>query len=281
MGLITYKPTTPSYRKTVKIDKSQLFKGRPDKSLIEDLQPNSGRNNTGKITIRHRSGGHKKKYRLVNFKRNTFDKIGTVERIEYDPNRSAFIALINYQDIKEYIIAPTDLKIGDKVISSAKTEISSGNAMKIKNIPTGTSIHNIELKPGAGGKLCRSAGSFAQVLGEQEKYVMVKLSSRETRLVHGECMATIGVVSNQDNKNKKIGKAGIKRHLRSSFLLVLLLQLLQCCYTVATAVATVATKTATTACALATFINESKRKAPIRAIVCNLRKVLSFKFSAH
>ena len=213
MGLITYKPTTPSYRKTVKIDKSQLFKGRPEKSLVEDLQPNSGRNNTGKITIRHRSGGHKKKYRLVNFKRNTFDKIGTVERIEYDPNRSAFIALINYQDIKEYIIAPTDLKTGDKVISSAKTEISSGNAMKIKNIPTGTSIHNIELKPGAGGKLCRSAGSFAQVLGEQEKYVMVKLSSRETRLVHGECMATIGVVSNQDNKNKKIGKAGIKRHL--------------------------------------------------------------------
>ena len=137
MGLIIYKPTTPSYRKTVKIDKSQLFKGRPEKSLIEDLQPNSGRNNTGKITIRHRSGGHKKKYRLVNFKRNTFDKIGTVERIEYDPNRSAFIALINYQDIKEYIIAPTDLKIGDKIISSAKTEISSGNAMKIKNIPTG------------------------------------------------------------------------------------------------------------------------------------------------
>ena len=169
MGLITYKPTTPSFRKTVKIDKSQLFKGRPEKSLLRDLQPNSGRNNTGKI--------------------------------------------INYQDLKEYIIAPSDLKIGDKVISSAKTEISSGNAMKIKNIPTGTSIHNIELKPGAGGKICRSAGSFAQVLGEQEKYVMVKLSSRETRLVHGECMATIGVVSNQDNKNKKIGKAGIKRHL--------------------------------------------------------------------
>ncbi len=110
MGLITYKPTTPSFRKTVKIDKSQLFKGRPEKSLLRDLQPNSGRNNTGKITIRHRSGGHKKKYRLVNFKRNTFDKIGTVERIEYDPNRSAFIALINYQDLKEYIIAPSDLK---------------------------------------------------------------------------------------------------------------------------------------------------------------------------
>ena len=213
MGLISYKPTTPSFRKTVKIDRSSLFKGRPEKSLIEDLQPNSGRNNTGKITIRHRSGGHKKKYRLVNFKRNTFDKIGTIERIEHDPNRSAFIALVDYQDSKEYIIAPSDIKAGDKVISSIKTEISSGNAMKIKNIPTGTSIHNIELKPGAGGKLCRSAGSFAQVLGVQDNYIMVKLSSRETRLVHGECMATVGVVSNQDNKNKKIGKAGIKRHL--------------------------------------------------------------------
>ena len=135
MGLITYKPTTPSYRKTVKIDKSQLFKGRPEKSLIEDLQPNSGRNNTGKITIRHRSGGHKKKYRLINFKRNTFDKIGTVERIEYDPNRSAFIALINYQDIKEYIIAPTDLKIGEKVIlmsSSTGGTISSTSALDRK-----------------------------------------------------------------------------------------------------------------------------------------------------
>ena len=213
MGLITYKPTTPSYRKTVKIDKSVLFKGRPEKSLIEELQPSSGRNNTGKITIRHRSGGHKKKYRIVNFKRNTFDKIGTVERIEHDPNRSAFIALVDYQDLKEYIIAPSDIKVGDKIISSSKTEINSGNAMKIKNIPTGTSIHNIELKAGAGGKLCRSAGSFAQVLGVQDKYIMIKLSSRETRLVHGECMATIGVVSNQDNKNKKIGKAGIKRHL--------------------------------------------------------------------
>ena len=213
MGLITYKPTTPSFRKTVKVDKSILFKGRPEKNLIEELQPNSGRNNTGKITIRHRSGGHKKKYRIINFKRNTLDKIGTIERIEYDPNRSAFIALVDYQDLKEYIIAPSDIKSGDKVISSSKTEISSGNAMKIKNIPTGTSIHNIELKPGAGGKLCRSAGSFAQVLGVQDKYIMIKLSSRETRLVHGECMATVGVVSNQDNKNKKIGKAGIKRHL--------------------------------------------------------------------
>jgi large subunit ribosomal protein L2 len=213
MGLITYKPTTPSFRKTVKIDKSVLFRGRPLKELTEEMQPSSGRNNTGKITIRHRSGGHKKKYRIINFKRNTFDKIGTIERIEYDPNRSGFIALVDYQDLKEYILAPSDIKIGDKVISSSKAEISSGNSMQIKNIPTGTSIHNIELKPGAGGKLCRSAGAFAQVLGVQDKYIMIKMSSRETRLINGDCMATIGVVSNQDNKNKKIGKAGIKRHL--------------------------------------------------------------------
>ena len=213
MGLITYKPTTPSFRKTVKIDKSVLFRGRPLKELTKEMQPSSGRNNTGKITIRHRSGGHKKKYRIINFKRNTFDKIGTIERIEYDPNRSGFIALVDYQDLKEYILAPSDIKIGDKVISSSKAEISSGNSMQIKNIPTGTSIHNIELKPGAGGKLCRSAGAFAQVLGVQDKYIMIKMSSRETRLINGDCMATIGVVSNQDNKNKKIGKAGIKRHL--------------------------------------------------------------------
>ena len=186
MGLITYKPTTPSFRKTVKIDKSQLFKGRPEKSLLQDLQPNSGRNNTGKITIRHRSGGHKKKYRLVNFKRNTFDKIGTVERIEYDPNRSAFIALINYQDLKEYIIAPSDLKIGDKVISSAKTEISSGNAMKIKNIPTGTSVHNIELKPGAGGKISFSAGK-----GTADDGGSIEITSGDTGAVSGKTTGSI------------------------------------------------------------------------------------------
>ena len=214
MSLISFKPTTPSLRKTVKVNKTYLFKGRPEKLLTESQQPSSGRNNTGKITIRHRSGGAKKKYRVINFKRNTMDVLGTVERLEYDPNRTAFIALISYEDKpKEYIIAPTDLKAGDTVMSSEKTDIKIGNSMKLKNIAAGTSIHNIELKPGAGAKLCRSAGTFAQVLGSNESYIMVKLTSKETRLISGECMATVGVVSNSDNKNKKIGKAGIKRHL--------------------------------------------------------------------
>ena len=214
MSLISFKPTTPSLRKTVKVNKTYLFKGRPEKLLTESQQPSSGRNNTGKITIRHRSGGAKKKYRVINFKRNTMDILGTVERLEYDPNRTAFIALISYEDKpKEYIIAPTDLKAGDTVMSSEKTDIKIGNSMKLKNIAAGTSIHNIELKPGAGAKLCRSAGTFAQVLGSNESYIMVKLTSKETRLISGECMATIGVVSNSDNKNKKMGKAGIKRHL--------------------------------------------------------------------
>ena len=214
MSLISFKPTTPSLRKTVKVNKTYLFKGRPEKILTESQQPSSGRNNTGKITIRHRSGGAKKKYRVINFKRNTMDVLGTVERLEYDPNRTAFIALISYQDKpKEYIIAPTDLKAGDTVMSSEKADIKIGNSMKLKNIAAGTSIHNIELKPGAGAKLCRSAGTFAQVLGVNESYIMVKLTSKETRLISGECMATVGVVSNSDNKNKKIGKAGIKRHL--------------------------------------------------------------------
>ncbi|MDA1283409.1 MAG: 50S ribosomal protein L2 [Proteobacteria bacterium] len=214
MSLISFKPSTPSLRKTVKVNKTYLFKGRPEKLLTEYQQPSSGRNNTGKITIRHRSGGAKKKYRIINFKRNTMDVLGTVERLEYDPNRTAFIALISYEDKpKEYIIAPTDLKAGDTVMSSEKAEIKIGNSMKLKNIAAGTSIHNIELKPGAGAKLCRSAGTFAQVLGANEAYIMVKLTSKETRLISGDCMATIGVVSNSDNKNKKIGKAGIKRHL--------------------------------------------------------------------
>ena len=213
MALKTFKPYTKSTRGTILVDRTGLWKGKPFKSLVSPKNSMKGRNNNGHITSINRAGGHKKMYRHVDFYRKKFDMPASVERIEYDPNRSAFIALIDYQDLKEYIIAPSDIKSGDKVISSSKAEISSGNAMKIKNIPTGTSIHNIELKPGAGGKLCRSAGSFAQVLGLQDKYIMIKLSSRETRLVHGECMATVGVVSNQDNKNKKIGKAGIKRHL--------------------------------------------------------------------
>ena len=213
MPVIKSKPTSPGRRFVVQVKNPELKKGKPYKPLLEKKNKSGGRNNKGRITTRHIGGGHKQRYRIIDFKRNKDGLKAVVESLEYDPNRSAFIALVDYQDLKEYIIAPSDIKSGDKVISSSKTEISSGNAMKIKNIPTGTSIHNIELKPGAGGKLCRSAGSFAQVLGVQDKYIMIKLSSRETRLVHGECMATVGVVSNQDNKNKKIGKAGIKRHL--------------------------------------------------------------------
>ena len=151
MSLISFKPTTPSLRKTVKVDKKNLFRGRPEKTLAVSQQPSAGRNNTGKITIRHRSGGAKKKYRIINFKRSTMDALGTVERLEYDPNRTAFIALISYEDKpKEYIIAPTDLKVGDTIVSSEKAEIKIGNSMKLKNIAAGTSVHNIELKPGAG-----------------------------------------------------------------------------------------------------------------------------------
>ena len=213
MGLITYKPTTPSFRKTVKIDKSQLFKGRPEKSLLQDLQPNSGRNNTGKITIRHRSGGHKKKYRLVNFKRNTFDKIGTVERIEYDPNRTSFIALVKYEDgDKSYILAPQRLKISDTIVSSASSDIKPGNAMPFSGMPIGTIVHNVELKKGKGGQIARAAGSYAQFVGRDGDYAQLRLSSGEMRLVRQECMATVGAVSNPDNSNQNLGKAGRNRN---------------------------------------------------------------------
>ena len=214
MGLITYKPTTPSFRKTVKIDKSVLFKGRPEKNLIEELQPSSGRKNTGKITIRHRSGGHKKKYRIINFKRNTFDKIGTVERIEYDPNRTSFIALITYDDGEQsYILAPQRLSVGDRVSSGMSSDIKPGNALPLTNIPVGTLVHNVELKPGKGGQLARSAGSYIQLVGRDRGHAILRLTSGEVRLVRSECMASIGAVSNPDHQNIKIGKAGRNRWL--------------------------------------------------------------------
>ena len=212
--LIKSKPVTPGSRGTVLISKKHLSKEKPVKNLTKPLTSTGGRNNQGRITSRRMGGGVKRKYRIIDFKRNKLDLTAEVIRNEYDPNRSAFISLLKYEDGElRYIISPKNLNIGDKIISGTNVEIKNGNCMPLKNIPVGTSIHNIELKPGAGGKLCRSAGSFAQVLGVQDKYIMIKLSSRETRLVHGECMATVGVVSNQDNKNKKIGKAGIKRHL--------------------------------------------------------------------
>ncbi len=214
MGLKHYKPTTPSQRALVLIDRSELYKGGPVKSLTEGLTKSGGRNNTGSITMRRKGGGHKRKYRIIDFKRNKFDVSATVERIEYDPNRSAFIALIKYEDGElSYILAPQRLSFGDKVISSKDADIKPGNSMALANMPIGTIIHNVELKQGKGGQLARSAGCYAQLVGRGDGYAQLKLMSGEVRLVRSECMATIGAVSNPDQKNIKIGKAGRSRWL--------------------------------------------------------------------
>jgi large subunit ribosomal protein L2 len=215
MALRTFKPVTPSLRGTVLIDRSELWKGKPVKGLTEGKSSSGGRNNLGRITSRFRGGGHKKTYRIVDFKRRA--KLGvpaTVERIEYDPNRSAFIALVKYQDGElSYILAPQRLKAGDVVIAAEKADVKPGNAMPLSAIPVGTIIHNLEMKPGAGGKVARAAGSYAQLVGKDQGYAQVKLMSGELRLVRGECMATIGAVSNPDNSNQQIGKAGRNRWL--------------------------------------------------------------------
>ena len=215
MALRTFKPVTPSLRGTVLIDRSELWKGKPVKGLTEGKSSTGGRNNLGRITSRFRGGGHKRSYRIVDFKRRA--KLGvpaTVERIEYDPNRSAFIALIKYQDGElSYILAPQRLKAGDSVISAERADVKPGNAMPLSAIPVGTIIHNLEMKPGAGGKVARAAGSYAQLVGKDQGYAQVKLMSGELRLVRGECMATIGAVSNPDNSNQQIGKAGRSRWL--------------------------------------------------------------------
>jgi len=215
MALRTFKPVTPSLRGTVLIDRSELWKGKPVKGLTEGKSSSGGRNNLGRITSRFRGGGHKRTYRIVDFKRRA--KLGvsaTVERIEYDPNRSAFIALIKYQDGElSYILAPQRLKAGDSVIAAEKADVKPGNAMPLSAIPVGTIIHNLEMKPGAGGKVARAAGSYAQLVGKDQGYAQVKLMSGEVRLVRGECMATVGAVSNPDNSNQQIGKAGRNRWL--------------------------------------------------------------------
>jgi large subunit ribosomal protein L2 len=215
MALRTFKPVTPSLRGTVLIDRSELWKGKPVKGLTEGKSSSGGRNNLGRITSRFRGGGHKRTYRIVDFKRRA--KLGvsaTVERIEYDPNRSAFIALIKYQDGElSYILAPQRLKAGDLVIAAEKADVKPGNAMPLSAIPVGTIIHNLEMKPGAGGKVARAAGSYAQLVGKDQGYAQVKLMSGEVRLVRGECMATVGAVSNPDNSNQQIGKAGRNRWL--------------------------------------------------------------------
>ncbi|OHC74559.1 MAG: 50S ribosomal protein L2 [Rhodospirillales bacterium RIFCSPLOWO2_12_FULL_58_28] len=212
MALKHYKPTTPSRRGTVLVDRSSLWKGKPEKSLTEGLRKQGGRNNTGRITARRRGGGHKRRYRIIDFKRNKFDMSATVERLEYDPNRSAFIALIRYDDGElAYIIAPQRLAPGDKVIAGDSVDIRPGNAMPMKNIPVGTIIHNVEMKVGKGAQIARSAGTYVQLVGKDQGYAQLRLFSGELRMVRAECMATIGAVSNPDNQNIKIGKAGSKR----------------------------------------------------------------------
>jgi large subunit ribosomal protein L2 len=214
MALKQFKPVTASTRGTVLIDRSGLWKGKPVKGLTEGKSHSGGRNNHGRITSRFRGGGHKQSYRIVDFKRRKFDVAGTIERLEYDPNRTAFIALVKYADGElAYIIAPQRVKAGDTVISGLKADIKPGNAMPLSAIPVGTIIHNIELKQGAGAKVARSAGQFAQLVGKDAGYAQIKLMSGELRVVRGECMATIGAVSNPDNSNQSLGKAGRNRWL--------------------------------------------------------------------
>ena len=212
MALKTFKPITPGLRQLIIVDRSELYKGKPEKSLTVGLTKTGGRDNFGHVTSRKIGGGHKRKYRVIDFKRNKFDCEATVERIEYDPNRTSFIALISYEDgEKAYILAPQRLKAGDKVISSEKADIKPGNAMPLKGMPVGTIVHNVELRAGKGGQLVRSAGCYAQVVGKDGGYAQLKLSSGELRIVREECLATVGAVSNQDNQNVSLGKAGRAR----------------------------------------------------------------------
>ena len=212
MALRQFNPVTASLRGTVLINRSELWKGKPVKALTEGKTGTGGRNNHGRITSRFIGGGHKQSYRFVDFKRRKFDVPATVERLEYDPNRTAFIALVKYQDGElSYIIAPQRLRPGDSVVSGQRVDIKPGNAMPMAVIPVGTIIHNIEMKPGAGGKIARAAGTYAQLVGKDAGWAQIKLASGELRIVRSECMASIGAVSNPDNMNQKIGKAGRTR----------------------------------------------------------------------
>jgi large subunit ribosomal protein L2 len=214
MALKTYKPITPGQRGLVLVDRSDLHKGEPVKALTEGLTKKGGRNNTGRITMRRRGGGAKRRYRVVDFKRGKTDMTATVQRLEYDPNRTAFIALVEYEDGElSYILAPQRLKAGDQVVSGERVDVKPGNAMPMANMPIGTIIHNVEMKPGKGGQIARSAGTYAQLVGRDQGYAQIKLSSGELRVVRAECMATIGAVSNPDQQNINLGKAGRNRHL--------------------------------------------------------------------
>jgi len=214
MALKTFKPVTPGLRQLVIVDRKDLYKGKPVKTLTEGKSSKGGRNNHGRVTVRFRGGGHKQAYRLVDFKRRKTDTPAKVERLEYDPNRTAFIALIRYQDGElSYILAPQRLAVGDEVVSGQQVDVKPGNAMPIANIPVGTIVHNVEMKIGKGGAIARSAGTYAQIAGRDQGYVILRLNSGEQRLVHGQCFATVGSVSNPDHMNISIGKAGRSRWL--------------------------------------------------------------------
>jgi large subunit ribosomal protein L2 len=214
MALKNYNPVTPSLRGTILVDRSELWKGKPVKRLTEGKNSSGGRNVHGHITSRFRGGGHKQAYRHVDFKRRKFDMPARVERLEYDPNRTAFIALIKYEDGElSYILAPQRLRAGDNVVAGNRCDIKPGNAMPLAAIPVGTIVHNVEMKPRAGGKIARAAGTYAQLVGKDAGYAQIKLMSGELRLVRAECMATVGAVSNPDNMNQEIGKAGRSRWL--------------------------------------------------------------------
>lgn len=215
MALKSFKPTTPSLRQLVQVDRSELYKGKPVKTLTEAKISSGGRNNYGRITVRFRGGGHKQAYRVIDFRRrDNLDVPAIVERIEYDPNRTAFIALIRYLSGNlSYILAPQRLEVGDEVVAGLHVDIKPGNAMPIGNVPVGTLVHNVELKIGKGGALARSAGNYVQIVGRDQGYVIVRLKSGEQRLVLGGCFATVGAVSNPDHMNSTIGKAGRQRWL--------------------------------------------------------------------
>ena len=214
MALKSFNPTTPSQRQLVIVDRSELWKGKPVKALTEGLREKGGRNNNGRITMRRRGGGNKHRYRIVDFKRAKLDMPAVVERLEYDPNRTAFIALIRYEDGElAYILAPQRLSPGDSVVSGERVDVKPGNAMPMRNMPIGTIIHNVEMKPGKGGQLARAAGTYVQLVGRDQGYALLRLSSGELRMVRSEGRATIGAVSNPDQQNIVIGKAGRNRWL--------------------------------------------------------------------
>ena len=214
MALKTFKPITPGLRQLVIVDRSELHKGKPVKTLTEGKSSKGGRNNMGRITVRFRGGGHKQTYRIVDFKRRKLDMPAKVERLEYDPNRTAFIALIRYTDgTLSYILAPQRLQAGDEVVAGNQVDVKPGNAMPLANMPVGTIVHNIEMKIGKGGAMARSAGTYAQIVGRDQGYVIVRLNSGEQRLIHGQCFGSVGAVSNPDHMNTSMGKAGRHRWL--------------------------------------------------------------------